>query len=327
MAYANPFVIIIIANYIEYMSAKVRTDHTCLNCGHTVEKIFCSHCGQKNVEVKENFWQLASHYVLDYFHFDSQLGKSVYPLLFKPGYLPKMYLSGKRASYINPIGALIFLSTLFFILFWSVNMDGIKPKLTTKKLSHQGLYFSRGSDQVEVDDQLPRQIDSFRKTIIAARDSGIVPTVISLSNATLRDKVNERVGALIDNREGQLEQFKERFKHYVPKLLILLIPFLTFFVWLLYLRQRRLYVEHLVFITYNYCFMFLLFSVGLILHQFLPFIPTITFLGTLVYILMGMRYLYGQSWVKTIIKFVSLSIIFLVLMSIGTVLNTLVAIW
>ena len=110
-------------------SGKERKDKNCLNCGHEVEHTFCSKCGQKNVEIKDDFWHLTLHYIKDYFHFDSKILHSLKPLLIKPGFLPREYMEGRRAKYINPIGSLIFLSTIFFILFLSIkNEKGIELK-------------------------------------------------------------------------------------------------------------------------------------------------------------------------------------------------------
>jgi predicted amidophosphoribosyltransferase len=36
-------------------SGKIRHEKNCLNCGNNIEHLFCSKCGQKNVEIKENF--------------------------------------------------------------------------------------------------------------------------------------------------------------------------------------------------------------------------------------------------------------------------------
>ncbi len=49
-------------------------------------------------------------------------------LLFRPGYLPKEYVSGKRSSYLHPVRMYVFTSAFFFLYFFStvVTKDSFK---------------------------------------------------------------------------------------------------------------------------------------------------------------------------------------------------------
>ena len=97
-------------------SHKYRKEKDCLNCGHEVEEHFCPHCGQENIELKEDALHMISHAIADYFHFESKFFGTLIPLLFKPGILTKQYVAGKRASFIHPIRLYIFISIVFFIV-------------------------------------------------------------------------------------------------------------------------------------------------------------------------------------------------------------------
>lgn len=103
------------------MSAgKYRTEKDCLNCGRQVEEHFCSHCGQENLELKEDALHMVTHTVADYLHFENRFVKTVRPLLFRPGFLSTEYVEGRRVRYINPIRLYIFVSIVFFIFTLSV---------------------------------------------------------------------------------------------------------------------------------------------------------------------------------------------------------------
>lgn len=102
-------------------SGKYRKEHNCLNCGHHVEKHYCSQCGQPNTELKESFWAFLSHSIAHYFHFDNKFFKTLKPLLFKPGFTTLEYLEGKRARYINPINLYIFVSVVYFLIMGFIN--------------------------------------------------------------------------------------------------------------------------------------------------------------------------------------------------------------
>lgn len=95
---------------------KIRTDKTCLNCGHTVEERFCPHCGQENTETKQPFHFLFTHFIEDFTHYDGQFWKTIRYLLLNPGRLTKEYLAGKRQTYVAPVKLYIFISFITFLL-------------------------------------------------------------------------------------------------------------------------------------------------------------------------------------------------------------------
>lgn len=102
------------------MSAhKLRKEKNCLNCNAEVAGRFCQVCGQENVEPDESFWELCVHFVADIFHYDGKFFRTIRLLLFKPGYITKEYIRGRRASYLHPIRLYIFTSAVFFIFFFS----------------------------------------------------------------------------------------------------------------------------------------------------------------------------------------------------------------
>lgn len=99
--------------------AKERTQKNCLNCNAEVMGRYCQVCGQENIETHETFWQLTTHLVYDIVHFDGKFFSTLKKLLFKPGFLTKEYIRGKRASYLHPIRMYVFTSTIFFIIFFT----------------------------------------------------------------------------------------------------------------------------------------------------------------------------------------------------------------
>jgi hypothetical protein len=95
---------------------KTREDKTCLNCGHTVEERYCPHCGQENIEPKQPFHYLFTHFIEDFTHYDGEFWKTIKYLLLKPGKLTKEYLVGKRQLYVAPVKLYIFISFITFFL-------------------------------------------------------------------------------------------------------------------------------------------------------------------------------------------------------------------
>ncbi len=96
-----------------------RKEKDCLNCGATVQGKYCHVCGQENVEPKETFWHMVTHFFYDITHFDSNFFHTIHHLVLRPGFLSKEYMLGRRASYLHPIRMYVFTSAIFFLLFFS----------------------------------------------------------------------------------------------------------------------------------------------------------------------------------------------------------------
>jgi len=96
-----------------------RKEKDCLNCGATVQGRYCHVCGQENVVPKETFWHMVTHFFNDITHFDGSFFTTLKDLLFKPGFLSKEYMKGRRASYLHPVRMYVFTSAIFFLLFFT----------------------------------------------------------------------------------------------------------------------------------------------------------------------------------------------------------------
>jgi hypothetical protein len=112
---------------------KERKEKDCLNCGANVHGRFCQVCGQENIEPKENFWHLLTHFMYDVTHFDGKFFSTLRYLLFRPGFLSHEYLKGRRASYLHPIRMYVFTSALFFLVIFAVGNDEDVIKVNTSE--------------------------------------------------------------------------------------------------------------------------------------------------------------------------------------------------
>ncbi len=96
-----------------------RSEKICLNCNAALEGRFCHVCGQENVEPRETFWKMLTHFVFDLFHFDGKFFNTLKFLLFSPGFLSNEHLKGRRADYLHPIRMYVFTSAFFFLIFFN----------------------------------------------------------------------------------------------------------------------------------------------------------------------------------------------------------------
>ena len=116
---------------------KLREDKTCQNCGAQVDEHFCPHCGQENIETRQPFHYLFTHFFEDLTHYDGQLWKTVKYLLFFPGKLTNQYLAGKRQQFVPPVKLYIFISFITFLMIaFSGFGEGVKEGMDSAKTSH-----------------------------------------------------------------------------------------------------------------------------------------------------------------------------------------------
>lgn len=110
-----------------------RKEKICLNCGAALHGRFCHYCGQENIEPKDSFWHLVTHFVYDIIHFDGKFFSTLKSLLFKPGFLSHEYLRGRRADYLHPIRMYVFTSAFFFLIFFSFYQKEEEINIQEKK--------------------------------------------------------------------------------------------------------------------------------------------------------------------------------------------------
>jgi len=98
----------------------LRKETNCLNCGAMVQGRYCHVCGQENTEPKETVWHMFTHFFYDITHFDGSFFVTLKDLLFKPGFLSREYMLGRRKKYLHPVRMYVFTSAVFFLVFFSM---------------------------------------------------------------------------------------------------------------------------------------------------------------------------------------------------------------
>ncbi len=139
----------------------------CLNCGTKLEDLYCHHCGQKDIPRRRTLGELIENFIGSFYSFESKFFRTVKFLLIKPGFLPVEYTAGKRESYYHPARAYVFISFVFFLLFFSLpDEDEEEDKPMTKK------------DQAEFN----RGMEEMRKGLYTAGlDSAVVDSIYAAS--------------------------------------------------------------------------------------------------------------------------------------------------
>src|SRR6516225_4826461 len=87
----------------------------CENCGAVVSGRYCAACGQRVEPPLHSLWHFTKTATEDLTHADSRLWRTLGALLFRPGYLTREFLAGRRARYLPPVRLYLVISVLFFL--------------------------------------------------------------------------------------------------------------------------------------------------------------------------------------------------------------------
>ncbi|WP_432712934.1 DUF3667 domain-containing protein [Pedobacter sp.] len=290
-------------------SHKHRKDKNCLNCGHTVEEYFCTHCGQENLELKEDAWHMVIHAISDYFHFESKFFGTLKPLLFQPGTLTQKYVAGKRVSFINPIRLYIFVSIVFFLVTLSSGNhtdEGVVVKENGK--SRKGL---------NIKSNLAESLNLAKDTTIAAYETRQKSLPKSDRDNLVKQYINKKFVKLY-NYPNASEKLLEEFVHNIPKLMFILLPFFALILKLVYFKRKKFYYEHLIYSFHVHSALFLSILLFMFLNWLFGFFYNIeeTLVGLwtvyiIWYIYRSLRTFYGSSRWKTVFKLFALYICYI----------------
>jgi len=264
----------------------------CQNCGYRDRGNFCSNCGQSFTALNRPLKDILTE-VGDIVNLDSRIFRSIPPFLFKPGFLTREYLDGKRKTYMSPFRLYLLLSLLFFFLAQS----------TSKKITEAGDNWLQikedTTDTVIRDDSLA--IELLRNDSVFMADIDSTSTTKSIRKAKRRKRLREGAIEALTNKTIFLLNFYRTISY----VLFLLMPVFALLLKLLYIRRRVFYIEHLMFSINMHSFMLLVFSMMIILSQILKENSEYTafmFILVPVYFTAGMKRFYQRALWKIILK-------------------------
>ena len=100
----------------------------------------------------------------------------------------------------------------------------------------------------------------------------------------------------------------------LPFAVFFFVPVFSLFIWLVYIRKKYTYTEHLVFSFHNQSLLFILLIISFIVDKVFDIISSGFFLLAFsIYLFLAMRKFYKQGFFKTFVKYVFLNTIFIIL--------------
>jgi len=285
------------------MSKHYRKENDCLNCGSTLQGKFCSNCGQENLEIHESFGHMMNHAISDYFHFDHQFFNTLKPLLFKPGFLTNEYMAGRRVKYLHPVKMYIFISIVYFLLAFQHKETqqpvNIKFNASTEKQAN------KQTNKANPDSTYEQYQATQLKLPQNKRDGAILHWGTKKAYA-----YSKKYG------KNSLEVFQEQVQHNIPKSMFVLMPLFALGLLIAFRKNKKFYVEHLIYSFHFHCFLFLFSSAIIIIAMLLPanwtalsyILPLLEIFFVLIYFYKSLRAVYHRSAFRTITKMIGISL-------------------
>lgn len=283
------------------MKPQLPTKHThCQNCETELQGNFCHTCGQEDKVIKEDVKSLIKESVEDLTFFNSKIWITLKLLITNPSKLSRLYLDGKRASFVAPFKLYLFLVMIFSFLDYHISDRDI---------------INAESPTVLADTIVITPTDT---TIITPTDT------TAKNNATYFEEggswLNQKFYAMElkykNDPDALSEEFKSKFRNNIPYLLYISIPLIAVFLLLLYRRKKKFfYVEHLTLTLYLFSLIALLLIAELLLDGLfynilglsIPF-ELIVFIAIELLIFRGMHRFYNNSRRRTFVKLFALNL-------------------
>ena len=281
----------------------------CRNCGAVAPGTYCPACGQETSlalpTVRAMLREAAGRYVA----FDGRMWRTLFGLLFRPGFLTCEYLAGRRRRYIRPARLFLVLSIALFAL---LRFAGEPPLHLGRATADAGSAAKAGSAPQGSADKNRLRDDA------TTGGSNLPDLLVEFEPQPWAESLRRRAEQFNHlPRKQQIEQIVSGVLRYGPYAMFALLPLFALLLKLAYVgrarrypnRPRR-YAAHLVFGAHNHAFLFLVVSLLVLLPGGL--LHTALVIGAIVYLLFSMHVVYGGRWSGVLARSAVIFIVYMI---------------
>ncbi len=298
----------------------------CANCGTPLGGPYCHVCGQRS-HVHRSLLHMGEELVHGIAHFDGKIWRTLPLLAFKPGKLTRLYIEGRRASFVSPMALFLFVVFLMFLVFSFTGhgdksiADGINQGIAEGQI---GSWKAPAAVNQAFEARADRARQELAATVAEGKDPTLAAeTVTEWERAAAGSAVARQGSNDNDIGAGKTADFKvdtgipgldETVRHMAknPELLLyklkntaykfsfLLVPISLPFIWLMFFWRRDVVMyDHAVFALYSLSFMSLLFTMAALLSG-LEAVPTVLLVLLVtfappIHMYKQLKYTYGLS--------------------------------
>ncbi len=250
-------------------------------------------------------------------HFDTKFLQTFTDLAWRPGLVIKNYNADKRARYFPPVRIYFFTSAICFLILSLSFHD--KLETASEKLSDNlkhNVKDTTGAIRIQInssdtDSSMYKKLAEMPNLTYNKLDS--VYTANHKKNNWLDNHI---LFTLIKLRNGELSlvELFHRFVKYFSYALFILMPLFAGFLKLFYRKRNYYYSEFLVFSIYFHTFIFGVLGIYVLLEKLLDFKSTlltvVLLIAVPIYLALSLKRVFNDKTIKTILKTLSLTLVY-----------------
>lgn len=284
-------------------------------------------------------WEFVHEFIAHYVALEGKLWKSLGYLIFKPGFLTRAYIEGKRARYLEPLRLYLTFSILFFAILKLTPMHvggsdlgevlreaeaGVEQSIQGQRQAGSAQAAPGSLAAAEPANEAVRKArsDAALKVDLEADLAGVQlatgkPEEFKDKTATLAGEFNpawkDKVYRFFELPSEQRNQaFKRAFFGYTPYAIFALMPVFALLLKLLYLGTGRRYGEHFLFALHTNAFAYLTLGLWKLIPSSWPYIGGLLGFWLVAYLPVAMRRVYGGSRLMTGVRWIVLMVLHLI---------------
>ena len=178
----------------------------CLNCDTVYTGSYCNRCGQSRNTPRSRFSNAFRNILGGFTNIDNGFGRTLLDLLYRPGYMIRDFIAGKRILYFRPFQTLFVLAALYIMAVQLVDPEALKEKKgKSPEAQRQEILATREQLQKRIE----AATDPTTQNILSKTIEGLNK---KLENLETEDSTDIRKNNLMAARELLQKQMKEAKK-------------------------------------------------------------------------------------------------------------------
>ena len=178
----------------------------CLNCETAYTGSYCNRCGQSRNTPRYRFSNAFRNILGGFTNIDNGFGRTLLDLLYRPGYMIRDFIAGKRILYFRPFQTLFVLAALYIMAVQLVDPEALKEKKgKSPEAQRQEIVAAREQLQKRIETATDPTTQNILNKTIEGLDK-------KLENLETEDSTDIRKNNLIAARELLQKQMKETKK-------------------------------------------------------------------------------------------------------------------
>ncbi|HET7818455.1 MAG TPA: DUF3667 domain-containing protein [Bacteroidia bacterium] len=281
----------------------------CLNCKQNIAITdnYCSNCGQENHDVNLPISHFFMEVIEGLLHFDTKFFHTVKAMFLAPGKITLEYNEGKRMQYVPPARLYIFVSVIYFFAagFALKINSGPGINFSTTLTNNEG---TKVSSTVLTEQYTEKDISLITQANSIQLDSILISKKYQPG---WMNRLALKQAGLIKIDPKYHIHLTEKVLKSISISLFFLMPIFALFLQLLFFKQNKLYVQHLIFSIHAHTMFFFILLLSQLIYISIKYsVLSWALIAALVYLLASMKQVYSNSWGRIFLKFILLLIMY-----------------